>query len=76
MMSAASEGAERVAEILREILTLSGTKRLNHSKSAPADDSIELSDPQCVNGLQQTSAPCGKQPNEKRSKSEDQDSLR
>jgi hypothetical protein len=74
MMSAASEGEERVAEILREILALSRTKRLNHSNPATADDSIKLVDPQCANGLQ-ASAPCGKQPSEKRSTPEDQDSL-
>ncbi len=74
MMSAASEEAERVAEILREILALSGTKRGNHSKSATADDSIKLFNSQCVNGLNQASAPCGKQASEKRSKP-DQDSL-
>ena len=73
MMSAASEGAERVAEILREILALSETKRLNQSKSAPADDSVKLFDPQCVNGFHQASAPCGKQTSEKLSKPEDQD---
>jgi len=75
MMSAASEGAERVAEILREILALSGTKRMSRPKSATADDSIKLFDPQNVNGLHQASAPCGKQTSEKRSKPEDQDSL-
>ena len=75
MMSAASEGEERVAEILREILALSGTKRVNHSKSATADDSVKVFDPQCANGLHQASAPCGKQAREKRSTPEDQDSL-
>ena len=75
MMSATSEGEERVAEILREILALSGTKRLNHSNPATADDSIESVDPQCVNGLDQASAPCGKQASEKPSKPKDQDSL-
>lgn len=74
MMSAASEGEERVAEILREILALSETKRVNHPKSATADDSIKLFNSQCVNG--QASAPCGKQASENRSKPEDQDSLR
>jgi hypothetical protein len=74
MMSAASESEERVAEILREILALSGTKRLNHSKPATADDPIKLVDPQCVNELQ-ASAPCGKQVSEKRSKPKDHDSL-
>jgi hypothetical protein len=71
MMSAAGEGEERVAEILREILALSGTKQVNHSNSATADDSIKLFDPQCVNALHQASAPCGKQTSEKRSKPED-----
>ena len=75
MMSAASEGEERVAEILREILALSGTKRLNHSNPATADDSIKLVDPQCANGIHQASAPTGKQLSEKRSKPKDQDSL-
>jgi hypothetical protein len=74
-MSAASEGTERVAEILREILALSGTKRVDHSKSVTDDDSIKSFDPQCVTGLHQASAPCGKQPSEKRSNPEDQDSL-
>jgi hypothetical protein len=70
MMSAASEGEERVAEILREILELSGTKRVDRSNSATADDSIKLFDPQLVNDLHQTSAPCGKQASDKRSKAE------
>jgi len=74
-MSAASGGEERVAEILREILALSGTKRVNHSKSASADDSVKLFDPQSVNGVHQASAPCEKQASEKCSKPEDQDSL-
>ncbi len=75
MMSAGSEGEERVAEILREILALSGTKRANHSNSATVDDSIKLFDPQRVNDLRQASAPCGKQASEKRRKPEDQDSF-
>jgi hypothetical protein len=74
MMSAASDGEKRVAEILREILALSGTKRLNHSNPAIAADSNKLVDPQCVNGLQ-ASAPCGQQASEKRSKPKGQDSL-
>jgi hypothetical protein len=73
MMSAASEGEEGVAEILRQILALSGTKQVNHSKSTPADDSIKVFDAQCVNGLK-ASAPCEKQGSEELSKPEDQDS--
>jgi len=74
MMSAAREGEERVAEILREILALSGTKQVNHSKSTPVDDSIKLLDAHGVDGPKD-SAPCGKQGREKLSRPEDQDSL-
>ncbi len=56
MMSAAREEAKRVAEILREILALSGTNQLNDSKSATADDSIKSVDPQCVDEVHQASA--------------------
>ena len=76
MMSAPREGAERLAEILREIFALSETKRPNHSRSAAADDSIKLLDTQRVIGSHQTCAPHGKQVSEKRSEPEDQDCLR
>jgi hypothetical protein len=74
MMSAASEGAKRVAEIPREILALLGTKRLNDLKSA-ITDRFKYSRPTASTALHQTCAPWGKQPGNKRSKSEDQDSL-
>jgi hypothetical protein len=69
MMSASRDEEERLAEILREILALSGAKRPN--QSPVANDSIKVFDPQCVNGLDQASAPCGEQASEKRSTSED-----
>jgi hypothetical protein len=49
MMSAASEGAERVAEILREIFALSEMHGPNDSKSAALDDSIKLYDARHAN---------------------------
>ena len=73
MMSAPGEGPERVAEILREILALSGTEGSNRSKSTGADDSIKLSDTQSESAIQETCASGGKQASEKRSNPEDQD---
>jgi hypothetical protein len=72
MMSAPGEGAERIAEILREILALSGTKRLNHSKSTQVDDSTKLFETQSASGIHLTSGPHEKETSEKRSKPEDQ----
>jgi hypothetical protein len=42
MMSVPAEGAERLAEILREIFALSEPNRPNRSKSTAADDPIEI----------------------------------
>jgi len=42
MMSVRAEGAERLAEILREIFALSEPNRPNRSKSTAADDPIEI----------------------------------
>ena len=39
MMSSREEEPERIAEILREILALSGRKRANDPESTGADDS-------------------------------------
>jgi hypothetical protein len=75
MMNASREEEERLAEILRDILALSGTKQPNPSKSTPADDSIKSLDTQSASGLQQTCAPRGNQASEKRSEAEDRDSL-
>ena len=41
-MTVPKDGAERLAEIFREIFALSETNGPNHSKSAAADDSIKL----------------------------------
>jgi hypothetical protein len=42
MMSVPAEGAEHLAEILREIFALSEPNRPNRSKSTAADDPIEI----------------------------------
>ena len=42
MMRVPAEGAERLAEILREIFALSEPNRPNRSKSTAADDPIEI----------------------------------
>jgi hypothetical protein len=73
MMSASRDEEERLAEILREILALSGTNQPNHSKSTGADNSIKLFDKQSASGIHQTCAVPGKEAREKRSKREDQD---
>jgi hypothetical protein len=72
MMSVPREGAERLAQTLREILALSEAKRPNHSKSAQADDPTKLLDSQCVNGIEQTFAARRKHASEDRSEIEDQ----
>jgi hypothetical protein len=72
MMSVAGKGSDRVAEILREILALSGTKPLNHSKSTQVDDSTKLFETQSASGTHLTSGPLEKETREKRSKPEDQ----
>jgi hypothetical protein len=76
MMSAPREGAECLAEIFREILALSETKRSNDPKSAAADDPTKLFDAQCVNGIDQTCAPRGKQTSEDGGEFEDEDRQR
>jgi hypothetical protein len=72
MMNVAGKGSERVAEILREILALSGTKRTNQSESAAIDDPIKLFETQSASGIHLTSGPHEKETREKRSKPEDQ----
>ena len=42
MMSVPAEGAERLAEILREIFALSEPNRPNRSKSTAADDPVVI----------------------------------
>jgi hypothetical protein len=61
MMSVRPEGAERLAEIFREIFALSETNGPNHSKSAAVDDSIKLFDAQRANGVPEICTPNGEQ---------------
>jgi hypothetical protein len=56
MMTAPGKGAERLAEIFREIFALSET---NPSKSAAPDDSVESFDTQDASGTSETCAPKG-----------------
>jgi hypothetical protein len=71
MMSDSSERPERLAEILREIIALSNPTRMNDSGSLRTDDSIELIDPQGVNGIDQTGASSRKKARQEGSKSKD-----
>jgi hypothetical protein len=74
MVSVPAEGAERLSEILREIFALSEPNRPNRSKSTAADDSIELLDTKCLNGIHQTCClPHRKQTSAERSEPEDHD---
>jgi len=75
MMTVPEEGAERLAEIFREIVALSETNRPNHSKSAD-DDSIKSFDTQGTSGTPETCAPKGKQAIDQCSQSEDQEPRR
>jgi hypothetical protein len=59
MMSVPAEGAERLADIFREMLALSETSQSNHSQPAVADDSIELFD---THGASGTADLCETQP--------------
>jgi len=70
MMGAPQEEEERLAEILRAILDLSGTKRANQSKSTVANESVKLSGTQSGSGIHQGCAVAGEQATEKRSEPE------
>ena len=72
-MTVQREGAERLAEIFREIFALSETNRPNHSKSAAADDSIKLFGPQRTSGISEICAPNGKQASDEASQTEHQE---
>jgi hypothetical protein len=74
MMTVPGEGAERLAEIFREIFALSKTNRPNHSKSAAADDSIKLFDTQGASGIPEPLK--GKQTSDERSEAENQEPRR
>ena len=71
MMSVPAEETERLAEIFREMLALSKASRSNHSQSAMAGDSIELSNAQATSGACESCKAKGKQPSGERSETED-----
>ena len=73
LMTVPREGAERLAEIFREIFALSETNGPNHSKSAAADDSIKLFDVQRASGISEIRGPNGKQTSDEGSQAEHQE---
>jgi hypothetical protein len=75
-MTVQREGAERLAEIFREIFALSETNGPNHSKSAAVDDSIKLFCTQLAIGISEICAPNGKQARAESSQTEHQEPLR
>ena len=76
MMTVQGDGAERLAELFREIFALSETNRSDHSKSAAVDNSIKLFDTQGTSGTSETCAPKEKQPTDERSETKDQETRR
>ena len=76
LMTLPGDGAERLAEILREIFALSETNGPNHSKSAAADDSINLFGTQRGSGISEICAPDGKQASDEAGHAEHQEPLR
>ena len=75
-MTVPREGAERLAEIFREIFALSETNGPNHSKSAGVEDSIKLFDAQHASGISEIRAPNEKQTSGEGSQAEHQEPLR
>ena len=75
LMTVPREGAERLAEIFREIFALSETNGPNHSKSAAVDDSIQLLDAQRASWISEICAPNGKQASNEGSQPEHQEPL-
>ena len=76
LMTVPRDGAERLAEIFREIFALSETNGPNHSKSAAVDDSIQLLDAQRASWISEICAPNGKQASDEGSQGEHQEPLR
>ena len=76
LMTVPREGAERLAEIFREIFALSETNGSSHSKSAAVDDSIKSLDTQRASGISEICAPNGKQARDEGSQTEHQEPLR
>ena len=75
LMTVPREGAERLAEIFREIFALSETDGSNHSKSAAVDDSIQLFDAQRASGISEICGPNAKQASDEGSQAEHQEPL-
>ena len=71
MMALPGNGADRLAEIFREIFALSETDGPNHPKSAATDDSIKLFDTQGESGTSEACEPKQKQATDDCSKAED-----
>lgn len=75
-MTVPGKREERLAEIFREIFALSETNGPNHSKSAAADDLINLFGTQRGSGISEIGAPEGKQASDEASHAEHQEPLR
>jgi hypothetical protein len=75
-MTVPREGAERLAEIFREIFALSETNGPNHSKSLAVDDSIQLFDAQRANEVSEICAPNRKQASDEGGQEKHQEPLR
>jgi hypothetical protein len=75
LMTVPKDGAERLAEIFREIFALSETNGPDPSKSATADDSIKLFGTQRASGISEIGAPNGK-PSDEGSRTEHEERLR
>ena len=73
MMAVPGNGADRLAEIFREIFALSETDGPNSPKSAAADDSIKLFETQDASGTSEACEPKEKHAADDRSKVEDQE---
>jgi hypothetical protein len=76
LMTVPRDGAERLAEIFREIFALSETNGPDHSKSATADDSNKLFGTQRASGISDTCGSNGKQASDEGSQTEHQEPLR
>ena len=68
MMSVPREGAERLAEIFREVLALSETSQSNDAQLAATEDSTELAVTRRASG---TAKVCAKQQKHPSSESQD-----
>jgi hypothetical protein len=75
-MTVPRDGAERLAEIFREIFALSETNGPNQSKSAAVDDPIQLFDARRASGISEICGPNGKQASDEGSQAENQEPLR